>query len=873
LTPIDTSRLPRSAIPTHYELEIEPDLKRHAFGGTVAIDLDLVDPSATLALNAADLVIHWARLEHPDGPIVAGEVDVIPDEQRIVVAFSETLRPAAGYRLTMAYSGRLGGQLRGLYRSTFTDEEGHDHVIATTQFEPSDARRAFPCWDEPDFKATFRVRLVVPAGLAALSNSPEETTEDLGGGRRRVTFEKTMPMSTYLVAFVVGPYEINDADHGDGIPVRIAAVRGKSHLTAYAGEVAVHALSFLSRYFDIPYPGKKIDHIAVPDFAFGAMENFGCVTYRENALLADPDRASQAELQRIAAVVAHETAHMWFGDLVTMKWWNGIWLNEAFANFMENTTADAFNPEWDVWASFGNGRAAALTTDGLHASRAIEFVVHRPEEAEAMFDVLTYQKGGSVLRMLEQFLGAETFRKGINDYLRAHSYANTETTDLWDALEEASGFPVRAMMDSWIFKPGHPLVKVSPVPESAAGDIQTIELRQHRFLYDTSGTTTAFGRAAGTELGHAADDEMWKVPVTIRACAGGAVQQHRLVLDGPDATLSFDAPLDWVVVNDGAHGFYRVRYSPALWAKLQTAPASEILTPGERLAMLSDAWAAVMAGLADLPEWTTLVAWLDDDDPDVWASINTTLAHLAGMAAGEERSALDAYITRIVEPVWEHLGWEPGHDEARRRISARARVMSAVALIAGEARLKREACSRFIAHTTGTRTLAPDLVPVAARIYVSAGAEAEWNMVLDLYRQATLPQDKQRYLYALAETNDAALLEHILDMTLSPEVRTQDAPFVVATAMAHPGSGPATWRWVKENWGEVSSRYPSTLLVRALDSIPYLADPAIAADVGDFCRSAGIPSAGPRLDQLLERMAINVSLAGRFAGSLIDALA
>jgi aminopeptidase N len=421
------------------------------------------------------------------------------------------------------------------------------------------------------------------------------------------------------------------------------------------------------------------------------------------------------------------------------------------------------------------------------------------------------------------------------------------------------------MMDSWIFKPGHPLVTVRPASEGAAGAIQTIELHQHRFLYQPPSTTAASGLAA--------DDELWKVPVTIRACAGGAVQEHRLVLDAPEATLSFDAPLDWVVVNDGAHGFYRVRYSPALWAKLQAAPASEILAAGERLAMLSDVWAAVVAGLAELPEWTTMVAWLDDEDPDVWASIDTTLTHLAAMAAGEERSAVDTYIKRIVDPVWERLGWEPGRNEARRRISARARVMSAVGLIAGEARLKRDACNRFIAHTAGAGNLAPDLVAAAARIYVAAGSEAEWEKVLDLYRQATLPQDRQRYLFALAETNDTSLLERTLDMTLRPEVRTQDAPFVVATAMAHPGNGPATWKWLKENWGEVSSRYPSTLLVRALESIPYLADPAVTADVRDFCRSAGIPSAGPRLDQLLERMAINVSVAGRFAGTLIDALA
>jgi len=290
-------------------------------------------------------------------------------------------------------------------------------VAGSTQFEATHARRAFPCWDEPAFKATFGVTLVVPEGQLAISNAAEIAREPLDGGphngKVRFSFARTMVMSTYLVAFVVGPLETTDPVDVDGTPLRVAYVPGKRHLADFALEAGAHSLRFFTDYFGIPYPSDKLDLIALPDFAFGAMENLGCVTFRETALLVDPETASRLEHERVADVVAHEIAHMWFGDLVTMKWWNGIWLNEAFATFMELLAVDDFKPDWERWVSFSTGRAAAMNTDGMQATRPVEFPVAAPEEAEGMFDVLTYQKGASVVRMLEQYLGAETFREGI----------------------------------------------------------------------------------------------------------------------------------------------------------------------------------------------------------------------------------------------------------------------------------------------------------------------------------------------------------------------------------------------------------------------------------------------------------------------------
>ena len=444
---VDPYRLPRAVTPSHYELAIAPDLRTCRFEGTTAITVTVHEPVQEIVLNAIELDLHSAVLTDSSGTQQEAAISLDDELERATLAFPSPLATGEG-NLTITTTGTINDRLRGFYRSTFTDAEGVEQVIATTQFESTDARRAFPCWDEPEHKATFRVSLLVPDGLLGLSNTAVVAERPTDGGKW-VEFDTTMKMSTYLVAFIVGPLVTTEPVDVDGVPLRVACVPGRESLTAFALEIGAHAVRFLSEYFAIPYPSDKLDLVALPDFAFGAMENLGCVTFRETSLLIDPEQASRIELERVADVVAHEIAHMWFGDLVTMKWWNGIWLNEAFATFMELTTVNAFRPQWERWVSFSTERGMAMLTDGLESTRPIEYEVISPDDAEGMFDVLTYQKGGAVLRMLETYLGAARFRDGIRLYLDRHRYGNTETTDLWDAIEEASGEPVRAIMDSW----------------------------------------------------------------------------------------------------------------------------------------------------------------------------------------------------------------------------------------------------------------------------------------------------------------------------------------------------------------------------------------------------------------------------------------
>ncbi|HEY6358581.1 MAG TPA: M1 family metallopeptidase, partial [Vicinamibacterales bacterium] len=513
--PDDDYRLPRTVRPVRYELSISIDPGAPRFAGSERVELVISESVAEIVCNSAELAITCASLRSDQertgaptadgvtGAPVACRVRLDPERERVTFTPPALLSPGR-YVLEVDYTGVLGDKLRGLYRSRFVDDDGVQRAIATTQFESTDARRAFPCWDEPDFKAAFAVSLDVPDGLVAVSNGPEIASTPLPGGYRRVRFEQTPLMSSYIVAFVVGPLEGSEVIDVDGVPLRVLHVPGKGHLTQFALKVGAYALRFFKDWFDIPYPGAKLDLVAIPD-RLGAMENLGAAIFVDSTLLVDETSASASDLARIAGVISHEIAHMWFGDLVTMKWWNGIWLNEAFASFMHLTCVSHFEPSWQSWVDHARQRDDALLVDALRSTRPIEFPVSRPDEAEAMFDVLTYHKGASVLRMIEQHVGAERFRDGVRRYLRAHLFANTETSDLWEAIGEAvNDASILPMMDSWVFRGGVPLVEISRSED-------VVVLSQRRFLLRDDGAQESDLRDGNG--GRA--DASWLIPICL----------------------------------------------------------------------------------------------------------------------------------------------------------------------------------------------------------------------------------------------------------------------------------------------------------------------------------------------------------------------
>jgi len=844
-----TYRLPVEVRPSRYRLVLTPDLEAGAFDGTVDIDVDVDEPVRSITLNAAELQIPAAALE-----VGAGGTTVSPEtirldevEERVVLSFGEPI-PAGPATLHLAFTGILNDKLHGFYRSTFTDDHGTAHVIATTQMEATDARRAFPCWDEPDRKAVFEVSLVVEDGLAAYSNSPVLDETPGPGGKRRVRFAPTMSMSTYLVAFIVGPLEATGAVDVDGVPLRIVHAPGKASLAPFALEVGAHALRFFTDYFGIPYPADKLDLVAIPDFAFGAMENLGCVTFRESVLLVDPAQAARTELERVADVVCHEIAHMWFGDLVTMKWWNGIWLNEAFATFMEVLAVDAFRPSWHRWVSFGVEREAAMAVDGLHATRPVEFPVGRPEEAQGMFDVLTYQKGGSVLRMLEQYLGPDVFRDGIRGYLTEHRYGNTETTDLWDALERASARPVRDIMTTWIDQGGYPLVRVE----------EDGNLTQSPFSY--RGTP-------GGAIGSA-----WKVPVLTRPLRDGDPGPGSLLLDGPG--IAAVGVARGQVVNAGGSGFYRVAYPAPMVEAL--AEAVGTLAPLERYNLVSDTWAAALAGrgpVADVLRLAGALAASGEGDPSVWSVVFGAFGLFDRVIPDKDRPALAGAVRSLFGPLVATLGWDPGPGDTERTPMLRAAVLRALGTVGEDGAVRDEARRRFDLAAVGGPALDADTESAVLDIVAAGGGADEFDRFLARYRSPATPQEENRYLYALASFDRPELADRAFDLAMT-EVRTQNAPFVLQSLIANRLTGPDVWRRVTHQWGTMVERFPANILPRMLDGVRTLCNPpSLAEEVTTFVERHPLPAGGRTVEQILERLAVNAAFGEREGGGLADLLA
>jgi puromycin-sensitive aminopeptidase len=830
LSELDPFRLPHGVRPSRYDVRLRPSLADATFGGSIRIDLLVDETTDELVLNADELTITSCDV---DG--VAATWRLEPATQRLFVTPATAIAPGTSV-LAIEFDGVLNDKLRGFYRSTYVDGDGVEQVIAATQMQATDCRRAFPCWDEPEFKAVFAVTLDVDDGLTAISNSPEvdRVSEH---GRHVIRFADTMVMSSYLVAFVVGRLETTDTVDVDGTPLRLVHVPGKGHLTGFGLEVGAFCLRWFQNYYAIAYPGAKVDLVALPDFAAGAMENLGCITFRESLLLVDPATSTQSERQLVADVVAHELAHMWFGDLVTMRWWNGIWLNEAFATFMEVAACEAYRPDWHRWTSFGVERSVAFETDSLESTRSVEFEVRSPADADGMFDVLTYQKGGALLRMLEQYLGPERFRAGVSHYLELHSYSNTETNDLWDAIEETSGEPVRRIMDSWIWQPGYPLVSASVVDGA-------LELRQRRFRFDDD-----------EHGGHDDAPQRWAIPVHVRI----GDDETTLLLDGDAVSIPLerDDRSRPVVVNAGGHGFYRVAYSDDLRARLDAATI-ESLSTLERYNLVDDAWAATLAGRMSATELLAFLrAFESEREHAVWQAIATSLRGLGRLFDdGATLGAFQRQVRILAGPALDALG-EPSDDEADLTSKLRGLLVGLVGVLGDDRGVQARCREWFDAASADPTSVDPELTAAATSVVAATGDADTYRQMRDRFLTASTPQEQLRHLYALAEFDDEALVLSTCEFAFSSSVRTQNAPFLLRSAIANRHHGPAAWAFVRDHWDEALDRFPSNTIVRMVESIRLLSTPELVDDTTAFFAEHPIAQAAKTLDQLLERQQVN----------------
>ena len=829
-------RLPRTVVPRAYRLRLDTDLDGVAFIGTVEIDVEIKESVTSFALNAVELEVSPAQVKVDGTEFVSG-APIFDETYETATFVFERALPTGPGTISLSFTGVLNDHLRGFYRSTYVDTDGVERLIATTQFESTDARRAFPCWDEPAFKATFQVTLVIPADLAAFSNTTEVSSSAIGEGRREVTFAETMVMSTYLVAFVVGPFEATAPTVVAGTPVRIVYPIGKGHLAEWAMELAVHALEYFSDYFAIPYPGDKVDLLAIPDFAAGAMENLGCVTFRETELLIDPSSASHPEIERVALVVNHELAHMWFGDLVTMEWWQGIWLNEAFATFMETICTDHFRPEWKKWVSFNAARDVALVIDGQHSTRPIEFEVISPDDCRGMFDALTYEKGCAVLRMLEQYLGESTFRDGIRIYLQRHAYANTVTADLWAALELASGQPVGDIMDTWILQGGYPLVSV---------DGTTIS--QAPFAYAEPKGESNIGSS-------------WRVPVITRSLDGGPTDTF--LLSEPTQHAAVDGS---TIVNAGGSGFYRTTYSSEHLSVIASRLGE--LDEIERAVLFSDTWASILVGRAPFEDLYTLARGLELlDEPTSWSVVATAVGIADRFLDDGGREVLAQVVRQLFAPVLSRLGVRAVPGESAQAGELRAIAFGALGLHGRDRDVIDEATARFDAGDV-SGDLADPIVSITMRQNRAGDVETcETRRIA-----AATPQVEQRYLYAPASSGDPAVVLDAYERAFTT-VRTQDAPFLLGSLVRNRVAGPRVWRLVAARWDEAVERFPErTPIAIVAGVVTFMSDPALAGEARRFHEANPVSVGQQQVAQILDLMDLHVALAQRNAPTLAGRL-
>jgi puromycin-sensitive aminopeptidase len=839
-------RLDPAVRPEEYDLHLEPDLRNGTFRGEVRIELTLTAPRSAITLHAADLEIVRATVAS-NGEAQALRVRRQPADETVTLVSPRKLDRRADIELT--FRGRLGTHLRGLYAAATSD----GGLYAFTQLEAADARRMLPCFDEPSFKARFRISVTTVEDNAVISNGTVEGEEKHGDGRRTVRFVKTPKLSTYLLALAVGPLEPSPVRRLGSTDIRVWHVPGKGRLSEFGSEAAAQALARLEDYFDIPYPYGKLDLVAVPDFEAGAMENAGAVFFRETLLLLDPATASLPERKRAAEVIAHELAHMWYGDLVTMAWWDDLWLNEAFATWMAYKVVDDWKPEWRMWQGYEHDRAGALALDALANTHPIYAPVRSVAEATENFDAITYEKGAAVVRMLEHYLGADTFRAGVRTYMRRHREQNAVAADLWRALEEASGREVSRVAQAWIEKPGFPLVSL----HREAGT--KLRVRQERFF---SNPRVAAPRRRTS----------WPLPLVVKRPGASGEEVDRFLVDGPSraVTLGTRRAPPWLYGNASAGGFYRVLHPPSDHNAL-VGDLSSVLSPVERLALVGDQWALVRAARAKIESFLDVVDGLGgENDYDVLDGLAGPLGVLDDqIVEGQLQQWLRSWITSLFAGPLHALGWTAPPDEDDHRRLRRAALLRLVGSIAEAPDVVAEASARLVAYLADRSSLEPNLADAVVSISARQGTEALYERYRELTASAPTPQERRRFLLNLASFRAPSLVERTLQATLASDVPTQDVAFLYMRLFANPRGRDAAWRFFSHKWKRLRERIPPLMVSRLVESTPALRDARYPREVARFFHVNPIPEARRSLKQALEVFRLNAELRKRIVPGIV----
>ena len=829
-------RLPILVQPSHYDLAFDVDLVRARFEGTESINVRVDEPTASIVLHAADLTIHEAFVRTGASEQKA---TVRLDKDAETATLTVPRRLAAGAaEIRIRFSGTLNNELRGFYLS---QANGRNYAI--TQFESTDARRAFPCFDEPSLKATFALKLTLDQGDTAISNGRVVSdTPGPGNARHTLTFATSPKMSTYLVAMAVGDFQCLEGS-SENIPIRVCATPDKKELGHIALDWTRQLLTFFNNYYSIDYPFGKLDMVAVPDFAAGAMENTAAIFYREADLLADSATASVLTRKNIASILAHEMAHQWFGNIVTMRWWDDLWLNEGFATWMANRPLDALMPDWNVAVDEVDETRTALNLDALATTRAIHSNVETPAQIEESFDAIAYEKGAAVLRMVEGYVGPELFKQAINAYLEKFAYGNATSENFWSVIASVSGKPVDRILPTFVNQPGAPVVDVS----LACRDGRTeLSLRQNRFSLETPTATTR-------------GQDAWQIPLCIKTPGQSAAACQ--VFAAPTATIAAGNRCEpWVFVNAGARGYFRTAYSPEMLRALAPSIESSLTAP-ERSSLADDEWALVRAGRHNVADFMTLASGFRNEHiAAVLSQITSRLEYIHDyLASDNERPRLAAWVRGLLTPLSKELGvaTTPGDPDSRRAL--RAVVINALGTfgadpaIAANARsmLDRALANPGVAAAQLDASTANAIVRVAAR----HGDRALFDALLAASARAASPDEHYRYLYALTAFEDPELSQRALEYSLSPDLRRQDTSLYVARFLSNPAVSARAWTFVKQHWSELQPKmtmaFGETRVVEATGSF---CTAQARDDVRQFFAGNKVSTAARTIRQTIERI-------------------
>lgn len=847
-------RLPRHVLPQHYRIELEATPRQPGFSGRVTIVASVDTPESFIELHARHLTLSDLKVSQPQSGIRPSRLVLVPEKEMARIELETVLEPGP-IEVSISFLGNFNPGMHGLYLA----EDGPERALVS-QCEATNARGIFPCFDEPSFKATLAWTITTDADLTVIANGVPQTISKLESDASKAVhvFAPTRVISTYLAAVTIGPFETTAADSVSSTPCRIVCGESKLGLTDFARGVTSFVLPWYEDYFQHPYNYQKLDQVAVPGFDAGAMENVGAIFYRQSLLLVDENSASWGAKKRIAEVIAHEIAHQWFGNLVTMAWWDDLWLNEAFATWVAFKACDQWQPGWRMWDDYLVGKESALHADALLNTHPVYTDVASPAEATELFDVITYEKGCAILRMVESFLGEDTFRTGLRSYIARHKNANARGHELWGCLEESSEHPVGQLMTSWINQSGFPLVEVAL---ESKGQSSVVHLKQQRFF-------------ANSERMAQECNTRWMLPMVLAVGTDAGIEHHRVLVENKQESIELTTPSEprWVYANPEGTGFYRLQLDETLLQALLAHGLSQ-LSPSSRVGLLEDQWALVRNGRSDIARHLQVMsAFRDDSDYVVVRALAAQLRALEQRWVDDsDQSGLAAFVRWLLEPQYTALGWTPAPGESPAESERRAAILETLGFAGQDANIIANAEKRWPSEVHSPSDMEPHLADAVVFLTARGGDEQRLRAFVDEYlkrkKAGAPPQLQSRYLSALGAFQNPTQVEHVLSLTIDGTLPQEQLRTVLGSMLGRRHSSRVTWNFLKQHWVDLAPKVGAmgiARLVEATGAIPV----DLRDDVARFFMDHPVKEAKRALRKALEALDLRREFLAREAPRL-----